>query len=342
MKYNKVYVVAPYHYATGGVELAHQLVDYLRNKGQKAYLVFSKNLMQVNYDVSDIMPQYQIYNLEVAHEVEDNKDNMLVLPEVAFDIMDQFENITIGCWWMSVDNRYQRVSFRDSFCFASTLIAKAKFIVKWVLNMDGFRENKNSDAKLLRGNARIWHFYQSHYAQFHLYKKGFSQVLPLSDYVNDEFSNDKDSVEKENIVLYNPKKGYAFTQHIIASSPDLKFVPLIGMDREQLKDIMRRSKLYIDFGHFPGKDRLFREAALNGCCIMTGKNGASRFYEDVPIWGKYKFDTKKSSIRSIVSQIHYIFENYNECVQDFKYLVRKTKAEKAIFFKEIDEVFDLS
>lgn len=342
MKYNKVYVVAPYHYATGGVELAHQLVDYLRNKGQNAYLVFSKDFKQISTDVSDVMPQYQNYNIKVMHVVEDKKNNMLVLPEIAFDLIEQFENITVGCWWMSVDNRYQRVAFRDRFCFTSSWIEKAKLIVRWLLNMSDFREYTNSDAKLLRNNARIWHFYQSHYAQFHLYKKGFAQVLPLSDYVNDDFLNDMNAVEKEDIVLYNPKKGYEFTKYVIASSPGVTFVPLIDMGRNQLKEIMKRAKLYIDFGNFPGKDRLFREASLNGCCIMTGKNGASRFYEDVPILGKYKFQTNKSFIPVIVSQIHYIFEHYNECIQDFKFLERKTKSEKTIFFKEIDEVFDLS
>jgi len=39
-KYNKIYVVAPFNYSTGGVELLHQLVDYLRNRGQDAYIVY--------------------------------------------------------------------------------------------------------------------------------------------------------------------------------------------------------------------------------------------------------------------------------------------------------------
>ena len=33
-KFEKIYVFAPYGNATGGVELAHQLVDYLRNNGE--------------------------------------------------------------------------------------------------------------------------------------------------------------------------------------------------------------------------------------------------------------------------------------------------------------------
>lgn len=39
-KYKKIYVLAPFGHSTGGVELAHQLVDYLRNKNLEAYIVY--------------------------------------------------------------------------------------------------------------------------------------------------------------------------------------------------------------------------------------------------------------------------------------------------------------
>ena len=51
------------------------------------------------------------------------------------------------------------------------------------------------------------HFYQSHYAQYHLYSKGFSRVLPLSDFINTEFETSL-NVQKEDIILYNPSKGF--------------------------------------------------------------------------------------------------------------------------------------
>ena len=41
LQYDKVYVFAPYKFATGGIELAHQLVDYLRNKNREAYIVYA-------------------------------------------------------------------------------------------------------------------------------------------------------------------------------------------------------------------------------------------------------------------------------------------------------------
>lgn len=53
---------------------------------------------------------------------------------------------------------------------------------------------------------------------------------------------------------------------------------------------MSKSKVYIDFGNHPGKDRIPREAAISGCIVITGKRGAAAFAEDVCIPETYKFD----------------------------------------------------
>jgi len=42
-------------------------------------------------------------------------------------------------------------------------------------------------------------------------------------------------------------------------------------------------KLYVDFGKHPGKDRMPREAAVHGCCIITGRRGAAGNPFDIPI-----------------------------------------------------------
>lgn len=58
---------------------------------------------------------------------------------------------------------------------------------------------------------------------------------------------------------------------------DLRWVPLIGMTTEEMRSCMSKSKVYIDFGNHPGKDRIPREAAISGCIVITGKRGAAAF-----------------------------------------------------------------
>ena len=48
---------------------------------------------------------------------------------------------------------------------------------------------------------------------------------------------------------------------------------------------------YIDFGPHPGMDRLPREAALAGCVVITNREGAAGFNEDVPLPSEFKFQS---------------------------------------------------
>lgn len=334
-KYNKIYVLAPFAYATGGVELAHQLVDYLRNRGLSSYIIYIDSSMNISKNQT-VTKEYTKYNIQTSGTIEDESNNILVLPEIYFDKIYKYKKIEIGCWWMSVDNYYSTACLADKFKFHKDIKDRLHIIKNMLLGND--KKYKNSIKDLKVNDYRIVHFYQSHYAQYHLYSLGFNRVLPLSDYINTEFEIST-NVQKEDIILFNPSKGYPFTREIIKRMPYRKFIPLKGMNRKQLIEIMTKAKLYIDFGNFPGKDRLPRETVVSGCCIITGKLGASFYYEDMPIDESYKFETKRANIRAICEKIDYILNNYSRCVNDFDFYRKRIYKEKELFYNEIENFF---
>jgi len=65
------------------------------------------------------------------------------------------------------------------------------------------------------------------------------------------------------------------------------------MPREEVIKLLQKAKVYIDFDYHPRKDRLPREAAILGCCVITRKRGSAKFFEDVPIPDEYKFEDKE-------------------------------------------------
>lgn len=332
--FNKIYVIAPHAGATGGIELAHQLVDHLRNKGKNAYIVYVSNGEIVkNASITEV---YNKYNISVASNIEDKTENVLVLSEIFFEFIYSYSHIQIACWWMSVDNRYNNSSFTDTFLFRKGLFGKIRVICRYFLQHNTFK--RNNDALLKTEDSRIVHFYQSIYAQNYLYKKGFSRILPLSDYINTDFTQSSIQ-EKEDIILYNPAKGYKYTKKLISMMPDYNFVKLKGLSRKELVELMGKAKLYIDFGNFPGKDRLPREAILSGCCILTGKEGASYYFEDVAIPEFYKIEAKRRNLPIIKERIDYILKNYSQCVDDMCFYKRRIKMEKEVFIREIDNIF---
>lgn len=331
-KYKKIYIIAPYKKSTGGIELSHQLIDYLRNHNQEAYVVYIEKGKFI--DTKEVTESYRKYNIAVCNKIEDSKENLLVLPEIFFDLIYDYRDIQLACWWMSVDNRYYSASLWGGIGFQKGFYKKFHFFVR-----SFFRDYRNSDTLLWKNDKRIIHLYQSRYAQHNLYSKGFSRVLPLSDYINAELVGGERK-EKEDIIIYNPAKGLSYTKRVLKKLPSkYKVVALKGLKRSELKDIMSRAKLYIDFGAFPGKDRLPREAVLNGCCIITGKNGASFYYEDVAIDSEYKFNTTKSNVSRIVRKIENVMTNYNEKIDDFNYYKKRILEEEKIFYSEIDNIF---
>ena len=332
-RYRNVYVLAPYNHATGGVELAHQLVDFINVNGGNAYIVYEKD-GQIVPDAG-VTPRYADYEIRVTSTVEDSAENMLVLPEVYFDWMYRYNAIDFGLWWMSVDNHFKSCLWSDSLKFYRSWKLKLKYSY---LNLKYGR--RNSLAAIRNEANRIYHFYQSVYAQNFLYRSGMNRVLPLGDYINPEvYSTHKSDEEREDIVLYNPAKGYEYTRRLIRANPDITFVPLVGLSREQLNDYMHRAKVYIDFGHFPGKDRLPREAVMNGLCIITGTAGASGYYEDVSISSCYKFHATRRNIPAISQVIRSIFADFQNHTRNFDTYRERIAREKEQFGEQIINFF---
>lgn len=333
-RFKKVYVLAPAGKTTGGVELAHQLVDALIGLGQEAYVVY--------VDKDGIVPgtevpqMYRMYRVRVSDSVEDSPDNMLVLPEIYFDYLYRFPSIRIACWWMSVDNHYYSACLADMLRFPWGLKERGDLVYRYVVEGVRFR---NSLADLRRQSDRIVHFYQSAYALDHLTAKGFRNVVPMSDYIHpDLFVSSR--VPKEDLILYNPKKGKKYVEMLRERIPDCTFIPLQGFGREQLNAVFDRAKLYVDFGPFPGKDRIPREAVLHGCCLMTARFGASAYQEDVPIPESYKFSMRgRIPWEGIISRVRRVFADYESCCLDFDSMREQIETERETFLREVAAFF---
>jgi len=144
------------------------------------------------------------------------------------------------------------------------------------------------------------------------------------------------------VVLYNPKKGFEFTKKLIERAKHIDFLPLENMSREQLVNVFNRSKLYIDFGYHPGKDRLPREVALNGCCVITGMRGSARFFEDVPLANVFKFDEKAAGVDSIIARIDDVLANYEKIIPKYDFYRTQILSEKEIFEEQVRRIFKVN
>lgn len=293
-----IYVVCPSFFKTGGTELAHQLVREICQQGANAKITYYNNDNKVN----EINPAFFCYvqdfvNLE---EVVDTEENVIIIPEIRPDLVNKYKKIQQCLWWMSVDNYFKRNGI-TGFYHSLGLKRTIQHLVKGNIKIGGYPVNKE-----------IIHLYQSEFAHQFLLGKKVKHCYPLSDYINEIYFTSVSGIEREDNVLYNPQKGMEFTEKLISAGSDLNWVPIQNMTTEEVRNLLRKSKVYIDFGSHPGKDRFPREAAISGCCVITGRRGAAAFYEDVPIMDEFKFHDEERNIPEILNKIRKCLECYTE------------------------------
>lgn len=333
MAKNKFYIYAPSGVITGGQELLHQLCDSLNNKGQEAYIKYYPN------SKCQIPEPYRIYNIKITEHVEDLPDNFLILHESQFDRGLKYKNLKLIHWWLSVDNFFKGslryLSLFDYYQLWRGLFLKAILVKLYYI---AFRRKRIIDLNIKMNylkKPKIINYAQSFYAIDFLKRNGFQTYYPLSDYINYTFDNNNIS-KREDLILYNPKKGIKFTQKLINQFPYYKWIPIVNLSYKEVCDLMNRAKIYIDFGNHPGKDRLPREAILSGLCIITGKRGSAFFYEDIPISERYKFDENSFDETRFKNLIDNIFENFENEIINFSHYRKIIMQSKEKFESEVD------
>lgn len=324
----KIIIFCPIHTVTGGPLLLHQMCYELRVIGYDAYMYYyrTNSADPVENPVADV---YKKFGNPYVNCIEDRADNIFVLPEIYTFVLDTVKKAQCIFWWLSVDGYY---------------------------NMMGnyISQNKNIDIKTLLKetlayskplyNKNLVHFVQSQYALEHCRKIGIAEenIWYLSDYLDPVFIRNtfvNKIREKENMVLFNPQKGFAFTQLLMKAAPQFTWVALVNLSPTEMAELLQKAKIYIDFGEHPGKDRIPREAVISGCCILTGKKGSAGNIIDIPISDAYKFDDNESNLLPIIEKIQDIFDLYEERCKDFSSYKKIIMEEERLFKQQLRKIF---
>ena len=171
-----------------------------------------------------------------------------------------------------------------------------------------------------------------------------NRIHYLTDYIDERYLFDESELKKdirENTVFYNYKKQGEELPVIMENNPDINWVPIRNMTQEQIIEQFRKGKIYVDFGTHPGKDRLPREAASCGLCILTNREGAAQNDTDVPIANEYKFERPLEQSESIINKIRDIFDNYSDASDQFYQYREWIRSEKRRFSEEVKTVSDI-
>jgi hypothetical protein len=192
------------------------------------------------------------------------------------------------------------------------------------------------DLPLLRKKVHH-HLLQSQYAKEYVLQNFTTPSLFwLTDYINTEHGTFLYPANLRNdVALYNPKKGYQTLEKVMEKVNWIKWIPLYNLTIEEEIILMQSSKIYVDFGHHPGKDRIPREAAVNGCCVITNREGSAAYHEDVPIPSEYKYAHPLSELDSIDALMKDICQNFPQHQAQFASYRSWIKGETDRFMDEV-------
>ena len=314
-KYDKVFCVCPSQVKSGGPELMHQLTACINSHGGQADIAYINSQDAGGWAVPELA-DYVPGHVTTFEKIDDNNTTAVVIPEGWPYAVNNVKNAHIFFWWLSVDN-YISV-------FSTQYEAQ-----KYLEYLD---------------NRVYLHLVQSEYARRFLMSNGIheSKIRYLSDYINRVYLENNgqiDKIKREDIVLYNPKKGKEYVECLIKKAPDIKWTAIENMSTSQVRKLMEKSKIYIDFGNHPGKDRIPREAAMCGCIVITGRQGSAAYHKDVPIPEKFKLDSNNLSYEYVVNIIRESIINYSELIEEYSEYRKIILSEENSFSNNVKTIF---
>lgn len=331
---SKVCIVCPGNFYTGGTELCHQLASKLLSMGVPTYIFY---LPVYGYDKFDkkapVHDELKKYHVPYAFEFKDEPHNILIVPEGSTNDLYSAKKAQRVIWWMSVDNYIWYVAKICKEAFNDCLKAP-------------LAEPLPCFFQFGEANGDIEHWAQSEYARQFLKLNGVpdEKIHTVEDYLGQDFLDGAAQVDltcKENIVAFNPKKGFEITKQLVQLATDIDWQPIENMTPAQVQELLAKAKVYIDFGNHPGRDRIPREAAISGCVVITNKKGAAANDTDINIPNEFKFD-ESSNPQDIIKAIRELFRNYkNFTTAHEKQAAYRARVldDKNRFAKEVEELF---
>lgn len=348
-------IYSPVGVKTGGPECLYQLCDALNNLNFEAWIVQS-------LETKGLIPSkdFEHYNVRYFSGKFNPDQDVLIVPETAMQIprhiIKSVKQIVV--WWLSVDNsplqffsNFEKRNFthHSSWNIESPNVnfKREKISVNLSRASLAFKRNINSQLSKIKTKkidlSKSQHVAQSFYAKSVVESYLEADVHILSDYIFDSQAKNINLLKKHKstsdipIIVYNPLKGFEYLAQVMELLKNVvQFVSLENMSTSKVRHTLATANLYLDLGHFPGKDRIPREAILEGTPVVLAARGAARNDLDLPIPNKYKIDLMKTSPENLSNQIlEYL--NSGQMRTEQKIFFEVQLAARGVFFQEVEE-----
>ncbi|WP_150384042.1 hypothetical protein [Bifidobacterium rousetti] len=307
-----IYILCPAGRTTGGTEALHQLRYYLESIGKDAYLsYYDEDERFVDCEPPERYAEYLPTEGKIVNgnAIADDPENSVVAPEFSTGMLAAYRNARRIVWWLSVH-------YYDGGPLMSRLAVR-HWLKRSLSNpTDLFRFRKYHHP--LRPDAAE-HLCASQYAYEYVTESLRMPARRLVEPISKPFleigMERERSPRRKDMVAYNPAKPSKVMRELLARN-EFDYVPITGMTPEQIVGVLREVKLYVDFGEFPGPERIPKEAAYNGAAVLVIRRNAACNPFDVNIPERYKLPVD-TSLDEISRTIRVMLDDYAAIYPDY-------------------------
>lgn len=296
---------------TGGPFALYQLHDAIKRQGYASEIAFYDSAKfvwnglecTVKYKTDFYAPKLANIDPDVCFRF--GPEDVLIFPEVKVSLMSKFQGFgfqNVVFWWLSWNNAP-------------------------VQNIDRL------DIALSLSKAK--HLFQSEFARLNAKEFGF-EGMNLSDYTLNHNTAANMATEKTYDLCYFAKKADGAEQVLHKLAQRFRIKKIEKMKENEVADILKVTKFFLDFGIAPGKDRIPREAVLHGCVPIVRRVGAAKNDIDVPLPAYLKPTTSSMLDETyLIELIHSLEKNYAGALEDLEDYRKVILQEQDTFMDEV-------
>ena len=299
----KFYIYSP-EFETGGPQSLHQLAHELDICGYCVNMIYVSGKDIIN---SQKALYYENLNICIDDSDIDDTESVVIVPEVLTYKLHQIQHAVKVIWWLSV-NFYKGTTLwgtskgRLRYRGLPTVLTPLEVLYRLLFHRDTCVPTLHTRKQF----SQVFHLYNCEHVRRYLLSKGVNEVNSsyLCGYIDEDYFEKVDITNKKRMITYNPVKvadpGFMeeFKIRVQHEIDDVEIIPIFNMSREEVLETLRKSMLYVDFGTFPGPERIPRQAVCMYNNILTSTVGSSGNNEDVPI------DAMFNGIKGIEERSH--------------------------------------
>jgi hypothetical protein len=341
-----VYVLAPAGVYTGGPTALFQLCNALRENGINAIVAFFGGACN-----DPVHPNYKKYRCPwtTVKKIRDEENVAVITPETAVNQISCFTKAKRIIYWLAVDNYVLTVyrSGRQAFIlhtikkYAFDPYIAYAFITRNIsFYYDAYLASYVKsliDTKAVSVPNADLHLAQSRYARDFLSSCDVEdeRIVMVREPLEEEFlvrGKEVNHHEKIDAVAWNVRKAYPMAFKLVKALRRRGFTvfDLKNVGKDRMIKILSKTKIFLDIGIHPGRDRPPREAvALDNITIVNNHGGCYHF-ADCMIPAEFKWDCYLDHD----IDYHKSIDNIEHYLENFEYYIKKFHGFKQYIMQE--------